>query len=84
LQQLLIEFYEQPFLRERLVLSCGIGVSLFYLGLARLSVDLDLNCVGQLNRGERLLTRSKVAKTAEQISAGLGYRLRRGASMSTP
>lgn len=78
LRQLLIEFYKHPFLRKRLVLKGGTAVNLFYLGLARLSVDLDLNYVGQLDRGEMLLERPQVAKAVEQISVGLGYRLRRG------
>jgi predicted nucleotidyltransferase component of viral defense system len=78
LRQLLIEFHKHPFLRERLVLKGGTAVNLFYLGLARLSVDIDLNYVGQLDRGEMFLERPQVAKAVDQISVGLGYRLRRG------
>ena len=52
LRQLLIEFRKHPFLRERLVLKGGTAVNLFYLELARLSVDIDLNYIGQLGREE--------------------------------
>ncbi|HUE54987.1 MAG TPA: nucleotidyl transferase AbiEii/AbiGii toxin family protein [Candidatus Udaeobacter sp.] len=41
LRQLLIEFRKHSFLRERLVLKGGTAVNLFYLDLARLSLDID-------------------------------------------
>jgi predicted nucleotidyltransferase component of viral defense system len=52
LRQLLIEFRKHRFLRERLVLKGGTAINLFYLELARLSVDIDLNYIGQLDREE--------------------------------
>jgi hypothetical protein len=69
LRQLLIEFHEHPFLRERIVLKGGTVVNLYYFGLARLSADIDLNYVGQLDRGEILLERPQVAKAVEQVHA---------------
>ena len=79
LRQLLIEFRKHPFLRERLVLKGGTAVNLFYLELPRLSVDIDLNYIGQLNRDEMQRERPEVVKATEQISLGLGYKLQRGA-----
>lgn len=52
LRQLLVEFRKHPFLRGRLVLKGGTAVNLFYLELARLSVDIDLNYIGQMGREE--------------------------------
>jgi predicted nucleotidyltransferase component of viral defense system len=77
LRQLLIEFRKHPFLRERLILKGGTAVNLFYLELARLSVDIDLNYIGQLEREEMLRERPEIVKATEQISLGLGYKLQR-------
>jgi predicted nucleotidyltransferase component of viral defense system len=79
LRQLLMEFRKHPFLRERLVLKGGTAVNLFYLELARLSVDIDLNYIGQLDREEMQRERPEIVKAAEQICKALGYRLQRGA-----
>jgi predicted nucleotidyltransferase component of viral defense system len=57
LRQLLIEFQKHPFLQGRLVLKGGTAVNLFYLQLVRLSVDIDLNYIGQLDREEMLRER---------------------------
>ena len=79
LRQLLIEFRKHQFLRERLVLKGGTTVNLFYLSLARLSVDIDLNYIGQLDREEMQRERPEIVKAAEQICKALGYKLQRGA-----
>ena len=73
LRQLLIEFRKHPFLRERLVLKGGTAVNLFYLELARLSVDIDLNYIGQLDREEMQRERLEIVKATEQITKALGY-----------
>lgn len=79
LRQLLIEFRRHPFLRERLVLKGGTAVNLFYLELARLSVDIDLNYIGQLDREDMQRERPEIVKAAEQISEALGYKVQRSA-----
>ena len=79
LRQLLIEFRKHPFLRERLVLKGGTAVNLFYLELARLSVDIDLNFIGQLGREEMQRERPEIVKATEQITKALGYKVQRGA-----
>lgn len=79
LRQLLVEFRKHPFLRERLVLKGGTAVNLFYLELARLSVDIDLNYVGQLEREEMQRERPEIVKATEQITQALGYKVQRSA-----
>ncbi|MGB7282702.1 MAG: nucleotidyl transferase AbiEii/AbiGii toxin family protein [Candidatus Acidiferrum sp.] len=79
LRQLLIEFRKHSFLRERLVLKGGTAVNLFYLELARLSVDIDLNYIGQLDREQMQRERPEIVKAAEQISKALGYKVQRSA-----
>jgi predicted nucleotidyltransferase component of viral defense system len=79
LRQLLIEFRKHPFLRERLVLKGGTAVNLFYLELARLSVDIDLNYIGQLGREEMQRERPEIVKATEQVTKALGYKVQRSA-----
>ena len=79
LRQLLIEFRKHPFLRERLVLKGGTAVNLFYLELARLSVDIDLNYIGQLDREEMQRERPGIITATEQITKALGYKVQSSA-----
>jgi predicted nucleotidyltransferase component of viral defense system len=78
LEQLLIELHNHPFLHGKLVLKGGTAINLFYLTLARLSVDIDLNYIGELDRDRMLRERVDVAKSVEQISLALGYKVQRG------
>jgi predicted nucleotidyltransferase component of viral defense system len=50
LRELLTELHKHPFLSGKLVLKGGTALNLFYLDLARLSVDIDLNYVAHIDR----------------------------------
>jgi predicted nucleotidyltransferase component of viral defense system len=78
LRELLIELHKHPFLQGRLVLKGGTAINLFYLGLARLSVDIDLNYIGQIDREPALRERPDIVRAVEQIATGLGYKLQNG------
>ena len=78
LRELLIELHKHPFLRGRLVLKGGTAINLFYLDLARLSVDIDLNYIGQVDRDAMLRERPEIIRAVEQIAMGLGYKLQNG------
>lgn len=78
LRELLTEFHKHPFLRNRLVLKGGAAINLFYLDLARLSVDIDLNYIAQVDLEKMLAERPDVVRAVEQIAAGLGYRVQNG------
>ena len=78
LRELLTEFHKHSFLREKLVLKGGTALNLFYLGLTRLSVDIDLNYIAHINREEMLAERPDIVKAVEQITTGLGYKLQNG------
>lgn len=56
-----------PFLKDRLVLIGGTALNLFFFDLPRLSVDIDLNYIGQLDRQKMLLERPEVEKALETI-----------------
>jgi predicted nucleotidyltransferase component of viral defense system len=78
LRELLNEFHKHSFLRGKLVLKGGTALNLFYLGLARLSVDIDLNYIANIGRDEMMADRADIVKAVEQITAGLGYKLQNG------
>jgi len=78
LRQLLIEFHKHPVLKETLALKGGTALNLFYLNLARLSVEIDLNYIGQIEREVALRERPEIVTAVEQISVGLGYRVQNG------
>lgn len=66
-----------PFLKERLVLKGGTALNLFFFDLPRLSVDIDLNYIGQLDRQEMLLERPEVEKALESVFQREGLSIRR-------
>ena len=78
LRELLTEIHKHPFLRDRVVLKGGTAINLFYLDLARLSVDIDLNYIAQLGREEMLAERPDIVRAVDQIATGLGYRIQNG------
>jgi Nucleotidyl transferase AbiEii toxin, Type IV TA system len=78
LRELLNEFHKHSFLRGKLVLKGGTALNLFYLGLARLSVDIDLNYIAHIGRDEMLADRADIVKAVDQITTGLGYKLQNG------
>ena len=78
LREMLIEFHKHSVLNGKLVLKGGTALNLFYLNLARLSVDIDLNYIGNIDREATLKERPQIVKAVEQISGGLGYKLQNG------
>jgi predicted nucleotidyltransferase component of viral defense system len=66
LRELLIEFHKHSFLHRKLVLKGGTALNLFYLNLARLSLDIDLNYIGQIDREATLRDRPEIVKAIEQ------------------
>ena len=78
LRELLIELHKHPVLKGKLVLKGGTALNFFYLNLERLSVDIDLNYIGNIDREATLKERPEIVKAVEQIAAGLGYQLQNG------
>ena len=71
LRELLNEFHKHSFLRGNLVLKGGTALNLFYLGLARLSVDIDLNYIAHVGRDEMLADRADIVKAVDQITTSI-------------
>jgi predicted nucleotidyltransferase component of viral defense system len=67
LTELLNEIFSDTYLKQRLALKGGTALNLFHFGLPRLSVDIDLNYIGALERDIMLAEREEV----EAILSGL-------------
>lgn len=65
---MLKQITQVPYLKNRLVLKGGTAMNLFHFeGVPRLSVDIDLNYIGQLNRSDMLEERPLVKDAIEKI-----------------
>lgn len=68
----LLDIFQQilsvPYLNERLVLKGGTALNLFYFNqIPRLSVDVDLNYIGQLDREKMLSEKQTIMDALHQI-----------------
>ena len=68
---------EHARLAQALVLKGGTALNLFFGLPTRLSVDLDFNYIGKLERSEMLRDRPLVESDIERIVAARGYALQR-------
>lgn len=65
------------YLRPRLVLKGGTAINLFHLDVPRLSVDIDLNYIGAVDRATMLAERPKVEQAIEAVCRRLDLGVRR-------
>ncbi len=77
LLDILQEVARDRILSERLALKGGTALNVFHLGLDRLSVDIDLNYVGALDRAAMETERPDVEAALNRLSASQGYTVRR-------
>jgi predicted nucleotidyltransferase component of viral defense system len=68
-----------PFLGKALVLKGGTALNLCFGPPKRLSVDLDFNYIGSLERAKMLEDRPRVEKAIFELSKRRGYRAQRSA-----
>jgi len=68
-----------PFLGTVLALKGGTALNLCYGPPKRLSVDLDYNYVGEIERQKMLEDRPRVEEAAAEIAGRQGYRVQRSA-----
>lgn len=64
---LLNDLRVHPFLKERLVLKGGTAFNLFVFDLPRLSVDVDLNYIGALDRETMLVEKPRVIEALKAV-----------------
>jgi hypothetical protein len=67
LVRLLDAIRAHPFLGTRLALKGGTALNLFVFELPRLSVDIDLNYVGAVDRATMLAERPQIERALEQV-----------------
>jgi predicted nucleotidyltransferase component of viral defense system len=65
LLSLLESLRSHPFLKGRLVLKGGTALNLFYFDVPRLSVDIDLNYIGAVDRETMLQERPQVEQAVQ-------------------
>lgn len=78
LKDVLYEVRRHPFLNGKVVLKGGTAINLFVLHLARLSVDIDLNYIGAVERETMVAERPAVEQTVHEVCAALDYTVHRG------
>ena len=62
-----------PFLKGKWALKGGTALNLFLLNLPRLSVDIDLNYIGKLDREQMLADRPGIEQAAQAVFSREGF-----------
>jgi predicted nucleotidyltransferase component of viral defense system len=77
LLNLLDQLNRHPMLKGKWVLKGGTALNLFVFDLTRLSVDIDINYVGALEREAMLTERPKVEQAAQAVFSREGFTTKR-------
>ena len=77
LLNLLEGFSRHPFLKGRLALKGGTALNLFLFDVPRLSVDIDLNYIGAVNRDRMMAERPKVEQAVQAVCSREGMNVAR-------
>ncbi len=77
LLNLLEGFRSHPYLKGRLALKGGTALNLFVFNLLRLSVDIDLNYIGAIDRETMLAERPRIEQAIQAVCAREGFALQR-------
>lgn len=66
-----------PFLKGKWVLKGGTALNMFVFNLPRLSVDIDINYIGVLNRERMLADRPKTEQALQMVFSREGFTIKR-------
>lgn len=77
LLHLLNHLFSHPFLKERLALKGGTALNLFIFDLLRLSIDIDLNYIGAVDREEMLAERPQIEQAVQAVCQRENFSVRR-------
>lgn len=77
LLMLLNALNSHPFLKGRWVLKGGTALNLFVLMMPRLSVDIDLNYIGAIDRETMMEERPKVEQAVQDVFSREGVKVKR-------
>lgn len=77
LLELLELLHSHPFLKGRLVLKGGTALNLFLFDMPRLSVDIDLNYIGAVDRDTMLQEKPRLEQAVQAVCGRLGIQVKR-------
>ena len=77
LLNLLNKLNSHPFLKGKFALKGGSALNLFVRNIPRLSVDIDLNYIGAIEREKMLADRPKVEKAAQAVFSREGFTVKK-------
>ena len=77
LLNLLNKLNSHPFLKGKFALKGGSALNLFVFNIPRLSVDIDLNYIGAIEREKMLADRPKVEKAVQAVFSREGFTVKR-------
>lgn len=77
LMNLLNILNSHPFLKGKWVLKGGTALNLFIFKLPRLSVDIDLNYIGALDREDMVADRTKFEQAFQAVFSREGFKVRK-------
>jgi len=77
LLNLLNKLNAHPFLKGKLALKGGSALNLFVFNMPRLSVDIDLNYIGAIEREKMLADRSKIEKAVQAVFSREGFTVKK-------
>jgi predicted nucleotidyltransferase component of viral defense system len=77
LMNLLNTLNSHPFLKGKWVLKGGTALNMFILDFPRLSVDIDLNYIGSVNREEMLTDRPRIEQAVQAVFLREGFNIKR-------
>ena len=77
LLELLEAIRSHPFLKERVALKGGTALNLFRFDVPRLSVDIDVNYIGAVDRAGMLADRPKLEQALHAVCGRVGVQPRR-------
>ncbi|HEX4044967.1 MAG TPA: nucleotidyl transferase AbiEii/AbiGii toxin family protein [Gammaproteobacteria bacterium] len=78
--ELLNELFDNTFLKQRLALKGGTALNLFYFNLPRLSVDIDLNYIGSVDRNIMIEERKELEAILISLCERSGFTIKRVAT----
>ncbi|MFW6135102.1 MAG: nucleotidyl transferase AbiEii/AbiGii toxin family protein [Elusimicrobiota bacterium] len=77
MNDLMYDIFSHPYLKDRVLLKGGTCLNFCYLDKPRLSVDIDLNYVGAIDKETMLKEREEVNRALKIIIRDQGYKLLR-------
>ncbi len=75
LMRTLKEIYEDKLLSNNITLKGGTSLNFLYLDIPRLSIDLDFNFTGSIDKDKTIKLRPNIEDNIEKLSEQLGYKI---------